>query len=227
MKTGLTLPQTKEGQEARREARTRSFPCAFRGSMAQQMPWPQTSGLQNGETTIHLLFKTPSLWYIAIAAPGKLKLFSLLIYMMNMIKPTYGCVNNWLKESINTKAFQPESLEHGTYEEAQQCRSSTRTIGIKTIVSFPVSLNLLVFNFKGKIRNLGLPCPTQQLHVSTWNVTNSGVPIVALQKLIWQVSTRMQVLPLASLSGLRIWSCCELWYRLQTWLGSHVAVAVV
>ena len=28
------------------------------------------------------------------------------------------------------------------------------------------------------------------------------------------------------LSGLRIWHCCELWYRSQTWLGSSVAVAV-
>ena len=28
------------------------------------------------------------------------------------------------------------------------------------------------------------------------------------------------------LDGLRIWCCCELWYGLQTWLGSPVAVAV-
>ena len=32
---------------------------------------------------------------------------------------------------------------------------------------------------------------------------------------------------LASLSGLRIWCCHELWCRLQTRLGSRVAVAVV
>ena len=31
----------------------------------------------------------------------------------------------------------------------------------------------------------------------------------------------------ASLSGLRIWHCRELWCRSQTWLGSGVAVAVV
>ena len=37
----------------------------------------------------------------------------------------------------------------------------------------------------------------------------------------------MQVGFLASLSGLRIWHGCELWYRSQRWLGSHVAVAVV
>ena len=32
---------------------------------------------------------------------------------------------------------------------------------------------------------------------------------------------------LASLSGLKICHCCELWCRSQMWLGSHVAVAVV
>ena len=36
----------------------------------------------------------------------------------------------------------------------------------------------------------------------------------------------MQVPSLASLSGLRIGSCHELWCRSQTWLGSHAAVAV-
>ena len=38
---------------------------------------------------------------------------------------------------------------------------------------------------------------------------------------------RLRVRPLASLSGLRIRCCRELWRRLQTWLGSRVAVAVV
>ena len=37
---------------------------------------------------------------------------------------------------------------------------------------------------------------------------------------------RTQVQPLASLSGLRIQCCGELWYRLQVGLGSCVAVAV-
>ena len=32
---------------------------------------------------------------------------------------------------------------------------------------------------------------------------------------------------LTSLSGIRIQCCCELWYRLQTWLESIIAVAVV
>ena len=38
---------------------------------------------------------------------------------------------------------------------------------------------------------------------------------------------RFRVPSLASLSGLRIQHCCELWYRSQTQLGSYVAVAVV
>ena len=38
---------------------------------------------------------------------------------------------------------------------------------------------------------------------------------------------RLQVLSLASLSGLKIRCCHELWCRSQTWLGSDVAVAVV
>ena len=42
----------------------------------------------------------------------------------------------------------------------------------------------------------------------------------------WLVSTRMRIWSLASLSGLRVQHFCELWRRLQTWLGSCVAVAV-
>ena len=37
---------------------------------------------------------------------------------------------------------------------------------------------------------------------------------------------RISVPSLASLSGLRICCCCELWCRLQTWLGPNVAMAV-
>ena len=36
----------------------------------------------------------------------------------------------------------------------------------------------------------------------------------------------LQVRSLASLGGLRIRHCCELWCRSQTWLGSGIAVAV-
>ena len=38
VKTGLMLPQTKELLEARRQAKSRSFPYAFRGSMAVHIP---------------------------------------------------------------------------------------------------------------------------------------------------------------------------------------------
>ena len=41
------------------------------------------------------------------------------------------------------------------------------------------------------------------------------------------MSVRMQFQSLASLSGLRIRHCCELWLRSQMWLGSSTAVAVV
>ena len=37
---------------------------------------------------------------------------------------------------------------------------------------------------------------------------------------------RTQVQPLASLNGLRMWHCRELWCKLQTRLGSGMAVAV-
>ena len=40
------------------------------------------------------------------------------------------------------------------------------------------------------------------------------------------VSMRTQVRSLASISGLRIRYCHELWYRSQRWLGPRVAVAV-
>ena len=41
------------------------------------------------------------------------------------------------------------------------------------------------------------------------------------------VFMRMWVQSLAWLCGLRIWHCCELWYRSQMWLRSCIAVAVV
>ena len=41
------------------------------------------------------------------------------------------------------------------------------------------------------------------------------------------ISMRTWVQSLASLSGLRIWCCHELWCKLQTQLGSCIAVAVV
>ena len=54
-----------------------------------------------------------------------------------------------------------------------------------------------------------------------------GVPIVAQWKRIRLGTMRWRVQSLASLSGLRIWLLLCAGCRLQTWLGSGVAVAVV
>ena len=56
---------------------------------------------------------------------------------------------------------------------------------------------------------------------------NRRVPIVAQRKRIRLGTMRLQVPSWALLSGLRIQGCRELWRRLQTQLGSCVAVAVV
>ena len=50
---------------------------------------------------------------------------------------------------------------------------------------------------------------------------------MAQQQRTQLVSMRTQVRSLASLSGLRIQRCCELWCRLKMWLGSGLALAVV
>ena len=57
-------------------------------------------------------------------------------------------------------------------------------------------------------------------------VTRIRVPIVAQYKQIWLVTMRLQVWSPASLTGLRIWRWCQLWWRWQTWLRCCVAVAV-
>ena len=53
-----------------------------------------------------------------------------------------------------------------------------------------------------------------------------GVPIVAQWKWIWLGPMRLRVWSLALLRKLRIRHCRELWCRLQTQLGSSIAVAV-
>ena len=53
-----------------------------------------------------------------------------------------------------------------------------------------------------------------------------GVPVVVQRKHIRLGTMRWRVQSLASLSGSRIWRCCELWYRSQTWLRSGIDVAV-
>ena len=58
------------------------------------------------------------------------------------------------------------------------------------------------------------------------NCGNVGVPIVAQGKQIQLGTMRLRVRSLASLHGLKIRHCCELWCRPQTWLKSGVAIAV-
>ena len=61
-----------------------------------------------------------------------------------------------------------------------------------------------------------------------WSIHyNDGVPIAAqrVKDPMLLVSPRIRVLPLASLSGLRIWCCHKLLCSSQRWLGSSVAVA--
>ena len=54
-----------------------------------------------------------------------------------------------------------------------------------------------------------------------------GAPIVAQQVKTQLVSMRMCIRSLALLNEIRIQCCCELWYRLQMWLRSHIVVAMV
>ena len=49
---------------------------------------------------------------------------------------------------------------------------------------------------------------------------------MAQGKRIRRGTVRLQIQSLASLSGLRLWHCCELWCRWQTQLRSCAAVAV-
>ena len=56
--------------------------------------------------------------------------------------------------------------------------------------------------------------------------TCQEVPVMAQRKQIQGGTMRLEIQSLASLSGLRIRGCCELWCRLQTWFGSGAAVAV-
>ena len=58
------------------------------------------------------------------------------------------------------------------------------------------------------------------------NKVKLGVLLMAQQLTTQLASMRTQVQSLTLLSGLRIWHCCELWCRLQAWLGSRMAVAV-
>ena len=62
---------------------------------------------------------------------------------------------------------------------------------------------------------------------SSWKIKTLRSSHCGQWKRIWLASMRTQVRSLASLSGLRIRRCCDLWYRSKVGLGSHVAVAEV
>ena len=63
---------------------------------------------------------------------------------------------------------------------------------------------------------------TGSLRMLFLRLCGNGVPVVAQRKRIQLGTMRLQVRSLALLSGLRIQHCHELWYTLQTWLGSPV-----
>ena len=72
-------------------------------------------------------------------------------------------------------------------------------------------------------------------NIDQWNrIENPELATRPLEFLLWLQwlmnltrNMRLQVRSMDLLSGLRIWRCCELWCRSQTWLGSHIAVALV
>ena len=65
------------------------------------------------------------------------------------------------------------------------------------------------------------------VNIFEWNERWKGVPVVAQQKRIRLGTISLRDQFLALLSGIGIWHCHEEWCRLQMWLGSCVAVAVV
>ena len=68
---------------------------------------------------------------------------------------------------------------------------------------------------------------TSPVIFQTWKSNFQEFPLWLNRLRTQLVSMRMWVQPLASLTGLRIQHCCDLWHRLQMQLRSHVAVAVV
>ena len=69
--------------------------------------------------------------------------------------------------------------------------------------------------------------PIKDYNLSIQKCTSGEFPLWLSGLQAQLVSMRTQVPSLASLSGLRIRRCLEMQGRLQVWLGSRVAVAVV
>ena len=89
-----------------------------------------------------------------------------------------------------------------------------------------VTVNLPNIGFRFRVGNGRVSDLLVTLSVVGHKKGTQGVPTVAQGKQIRLVCMRMGVQSLASLSGLGIQCCCELWYKSQTQLRSHVAVAV-
>ena len=88
----------------------------------------------------------------------------------------------------------------------------------------PVYPSLFPFNFHGA---LAFHLYSIEPYVNYLKNRLAGVSIVDQQNQTQLGSMRMWAPSLASLSGLRIQCCHELWYRSQIRLGSGVSVAVV
>ena len=86
--------------------------------------------------------------------------------------------------------------------------------------------NLLKLN-QDEMEKMNRSVTSTEIETVIKNFQKIGVLIVAQWQQIQPGTMRLWVESLASLSGLRIWRCHELWCRWQTWLRSGVAVAVV
>ena len=96
-----------------------------------------------------------------------------------------------------------------------------------TITTLFPTLKLLIFILTCLLVNPFLKTVVLDLESYSHIKLSKGVPVVAQRKQIRLGTMRLRVRSLASLRGLKIWGCRELWCRSQTWLGSCIAAALV
>ena len=126
----------------------------------------------------------------------------------------YSLVVHWILGYFTSRQFPP----HPLYRQLIPFYPKTCLLA----KSFPILIMLMRF----------LPCNCDFSNIfldmgAVTSMTVYEVPIRAQWKWTWLVSKGMRLQSLASLSETGIQHCCELWCRVQTGLGSHVAVAVV
>ena len=106
---------------------------------------------------------------------------------------------------------------------------------VQSIYTFYIEVALTAISLPSKWRcsllMLLFPCINFPIITLPWywdalKSREMGVPVMVQQKQIWLGTMRLWVRSLASLSGLRIRRCWELWCRSQTRLRSGVAMAV-